>query len=114
MELVGNIVLLLHLIGFASIFGGFLVQVRSADPEINMAMLHGSYVQLLTGIALVVFAELDPEPVNHIKIAIKLLVALIIAVLVIINRRFSSIPRGLLMLLGGLTLANAAVAVLWQ
>lgn len=114
MELVENLVVLLHLIGFAAIFGGALVQVRSAEPEINMAMLHGSYFQVLTGIVLVVFAEFGPDPVNHIKIAIKLLVAVAIAVLVIINRRFSSIPRGLLLLLGGLTLTNAAVAALWQ
>lgn len=114
MELVQHIVLLLHLIGWASLFGGFLVQMKTSEPEINAAMLHGSYTMLVTGIALAGLAEMGPDPVNHIKIGVKLGVALIITVLVIINRRFSSIPRGLWALLGGLTVVNAGIAVLWQ
>lgn len=114
MQLAHQLLLLLHLIGFAALFGGFMVQMKSREPEINAAMLHGSYTMLVTGIALTVLLELGDDPVNHIKIGIKLGVALIIAVLVIINRRFSSIPRGLWALLGGLTVLNAALAVLWQ
>ena len=114
MELVQHIVLLLHLIAFAALFGGILVQLRAREPEVNAAMLHGSYTMLVTGLALLVFGELGPHPVNHVKYGIKLLVALIITVLVILNRRFTTIPRGLLAMLGVLTLGNAALAVLWQ
>lgn len=114
MELAQHIVLLLHLIGFASLFGGFLVQMKQQQPEINMAMLHGSYTMVITGLALVVLAEIGPDPVNHIKIGIKLVIAVVIAVLVIVNRRFTTIPRGLWGLLGLLTVTNAALAVLWQ
>ena len=114
MELAQHAVLLLHLIGFASLFGGFLVQAKVPEPEDNAAMLHGSYTMLVTGIALVVLAEIGPDPVNHVKIGIKLLVAVIITVLVILNRRFTTIPRGLWALLGLLTVGNAALAVLWQ
>jgi hypothetical protein len=35
-------------------------------------------------------------------------------VLVAKNRKFAAIPRGLWGLIGGLTITNAAVAVLWQ
>jgi hypothetical protein len=114
MQLAHQLLLLLHLIGFAALFGGFLVQTRSREPEINAAMLHGSYTMLVTGIALTVLIEMGDDPVNHIKIGIKLAVALIITVLVIINRRFASIPRGLWALLGALTLLNASLAVIWQ
>jgi hypothetical protein len=114
MQLAHQLLLLLHLIGFAALFGGFLVQMKSREPEINAAMLHGSYTMLVTGIALTVLIEMGDDPVNHIKIGIKLAVALIITVLVIINRRFASIPRGLWALLGALTLINAALAVVWQ
>jgi hypothetical protein len=38
----------------------------------------------------------------------------LIVLLVLKNRKFASIPRGLWGLIGGLTLANAVVAVLWQ
>ena len=51
---------------------------------------------------------------NYIKIAIKLVVTAMVVVLVVKNRKFASIPRGLWALIGGLTLTNAAVAVLWQ
>ncbi len=114
MEVVTHIVLLVHLVGFAALFGGFLVQIRAAEPEINPAMLHGAYTMVITGLALAGFAEAGQDPVNHLKLGVKLLVALVVAVLVVLNRRFTSIPRGLLFLLGLLVLANAAVAALWQ
>lgn len=114
MQILQQILVLLHLIGFASLFGGFLVQMRSAHPEINAAMLHGALTQLVTGILLVGLLEaFSEEPVNHIKIGIKLLVTIVITILVVKNRKFESIPKGLWGLLGGLTLINAALAVLW-
>jgi hypothetical protein len=41
-------------------------------------------------------------------------VTALVVLLVIKNRKFASIPRGLWALLVVLTLTNAAVAVLWQ
>ena len=114
MELVGQIVLLLHLIGFAALFGGILVQSKVREPEVNAAMLHGSYTMVVTGLGLAVVAELGSAPVNIAQLVIKLVVAVIITFLVIINRRFTSIPKGLWGLLGVLTLGNAVLSVLWQ
>lgn len=117
MELVGHIVLLLHLVGFAALFGGILVQVRASEPEINAAMLHGSYTMLITGLALAVFAMVGvgtSQDFDVAKLVTKLVVAAIVTFLVIINRRFTSIPKGLWALLGLLTLGNAVIAVLWQ
>jgi hypothetical protein len=114
MQLAYQILVLLHLIGFAALFGGIIVQLRSKEPEVNAAMLHGSLTLLITGLALVTLQELGPDPVNHIKIGIKLAITAILVLLVVKNRKFASIPRGLWGLLGVLTIANAAVAVLWQ
>jgi hypothetical protein len=114
MQLAYQILVLVHLIGFAAQFGGFLVQLRSQEPEVNAAMLHGSLTLLITGVALVILAEIGPDPVNHVKIAIKLIITAVIVLLVIKNRKFASIPRGLWGLIGGLTIVNAAVAVVWQ
>jgi hypothetical protein len=114
MQLAQQILVLLHLIGFAALLGGFLVQIRSKEPEINASMLNGSFTLLITGLALVALEEIGPDPVNHVKIAIKLLITAVIVVLVAKNRKFVSIPRGLWGLIGGLTITNAAVAVLWQ
>jgi hypothetical protein len=114
MQLAQQILVLLHLIGFAALFGGFLIQLRAKDPEVNASMLNGSFTLLLTGIALVVLEELGSEPVNYIKIAIKLIITMAIVVLVAKNRKFATIPRGLWGLIGGLTIVNGALAVLWQ
>lgn len=114
MELVRHIVLLLHLIGFASLFGGLLVQLRAREPEINAAMLHGSYTMLVTGLALAGFVEAGSGRVDTAQLVVKLVISVIITFLVIINRRFTSIPKGLWGLLGALTLGNAAIAIIWQ
>jgi hypothetical protein len=114
MQLAYQILVLLHLIGFAALLGGVLVQVRSKEPEVNAAMLHGSLTLLITGLALVILEEIRPDPVNYVKVAIKLVVSAIVVLLVVKNRKFASIPRGLWGLIGGLTIINAAVAVLWQ
>jgi hypothetical protein len=114
MQLAHQILVLFHLIGFAALLGGFLVQIRSKEPEINASMLNGSFTLLITGLALVALEEVGPDPVNHAKIAIKLVITVVIVVLVAKNRKFATIPRGLWGLIGGLTIANAAVAVLWQ
>jgi hypothetical protein len=109
----------LHLVGFAALFGGTLVQLRSARPEVNAAMLHGALTALVTGVALIgsLAAGLDPtvqgDP-DYVQAATKLGVTAALVVLVVKNRKFSSIPRGLLALLGGLTLVNAALGVLWE
>jgi hypothetical protein len=114
MQLAYQILVLLHLIGFATLLGGVLVQLRSKEPEVNAAMLHGSLTLLITGLALVILEEIRPDPVNYVKVAIKLVVSAIVVLLVVKNRKFASIPRGLWGLIGGLTIINAAVAVLWQ
>lgn len=115
MELARHLLVLLHLIGFAALFGGCFVQLRNPAPEINTAMLHGALTQLVSGIALVVLLEVTPPAgdVNHVKIGIKLAVTVIITVLVIANRRYESIPKGLWGLVFVLTFANTALAVLW-
>jgi hypothetical protein len=114
MQIAHQILVLLHLIGFAALLGGLLVQLRAKDPEVNAAMLHGSLTLLITGLALVWIEATGPASVNYVTIAIKLVVAAMVVLLVVKNRKFASIPRGLWGLLVGLALANAAVAVLWQ
>jgi hypothetical protein len=116
MQIAHQILVLLHLIGFAALFGGLLVQLRAKEPEVNAAMLYGSVALLITGAALVWLEVIRPgeDPVNYVKIAIKLVVTAMVVLLVVKNRKFATIPRGLWGLIVGLTLTNAAVAVLWQ
>jgi hypothetical protein len=114
MQIAHQILVLLHLIGFAALLGGLLVQLRAKEPEVNAAMLHGSLTLLITGLALVWLEATGPDSVNYVRIAVKLVVTAMVVLLVVKNRKFALIPRGLWALLLGLTLTNAAVAVLWQ
>jgi len=40
MQIAQQILLLLHLIAFAALLGGVLVQLRSKEPEVNASMLN--------------------------------------------------------------------------
>lgn len=113
MEIARDALLLLHLVGFGALFGGAFVQVRDDVKVVNSAMLHGALIQVLSGVLLVGVIEADEGEVNQTKIAVKLVVALVIAVLCWVNRRKESVPNGLFYALLALTLGNAAVAVFW-
>lgn len=115
MDFVYNLFVVLHFLGLASLIGGWMVQISSRERQINSAMLHGVYTQLATGIVLVGLGEavdsLDKD-VDQVKIAVKLGVALVIAVLAWLNRK-RVISDGLYFLIGGLSVANVVVAVFW-
>jgi hypothetical protein len=114
MEFTSRMVLLVHLIGFASLFGGLLVQLRSAAPEVNAAMLHGAWLALLSGGGLVALIVVNHGDLDYAQLSVKLGLTLLVVLLVSVNRKFQSIPRGLWALIGSFSLANAAIAVLWQ
>jgi len=113
MEIASQVLVLVHLIGFAALFGGYLVQLRAVEPEINAAMLYGSWVVCASGIALVVLVLRGPGLTDYAELVIKSLLTVLIVVLVAKNRKYARIPRGLGALIGVLTLLAAAVAVLW-
>jgi hypothetical protein len=114
MELLGRVVVLLHLLGFATLFGGLVVQLRSAAPEVNAAMLHGAWIELVSGAGLVALVVVGHQELHYAPLAVKLGATLLVVLLVSANRRFQSIPRGLWALLSGLTLISVGVSVLWQ
>jgi len=108
-----HLLVLVHLVAFAALLGGGLVQLRSREPEINATMLHGAWVSLVSGVALWALAPTFDERLAVGPMVAKTLIGVVVMVLVALNRRFFSIPRGLLRLITLLVLADAAVAVLW-
>ncbi len=103
----------LHLIGFASLFGGAFTQIKGPNRVVNAAMFHGAILQLVSGLALQVMLELGDGPVPHIKLGIKLVVLIVIGVLVIMNRRKPNVADGPFWAIFALTVLNAALAVFW-
>ncbi len=113
MELARDVLVFIHLLGMGALFGGALVQVKAPERVVNNAMLHGVLTQLVSGLLLVGILEADEEPVNHAKIAVKFGLAVVIAVLVIVNRKKPALPNGLFFGLLGLTVATLGVAIFW-
>jgi hypothetical protein len=113
MDVAHQLLVLLHLVAFAALLGGALVQLRSREPEISTAMLHGAWVALASGVALWVLSDSFDVRVSLAAMVVKTVVSAFVTLLVVLNRRFFSIPRGLLRLITLLVLAEAVIAVFW-
>ncbi|MFJ9028458.1 hypothetical protein ACIRQP_08015 [Streptomyces sp. NPDC102274] len=116
MDVLINVFVALHIIGIASLLGGFLTQMKSMSTgtaRFNKAMLHGALTMLVTGVALVGLNQADDQTVNNIKIGIKLAVLVVILAVVYVKRDDETAPKQLFGMVGGLTVANIFIATLW-
>ncbi|MGN9774378.1 hypothetical protein ACTMS0_01145 [Micromonospora sp. H33] len=113
MEALRLILRYVHLIGFALLLGGAIVQYVSGRIRINAPMLWGAVIMLLTGIALSAPLRDGDEPAPA-KLVTKLVLALLIFVMVFFSRKRDVVNRGHFLAIIGLTLVNAAVAVFWR
>ena len=119
--IVKSFLVVLHLVGLSALFGGFLVQIkalRAKTAEILPAMVHGAWTALITGLLLVGVREWELAldggyDLDHSKIAIKSVVALIVVVLVMLNRKKKPVSGATLGTIGGLTFLNVVLAVFW-
>ncbi len=59
MELLKNILVVLHLLGWAIVLGGTLVNLRA--PKIAPGVLHGALTALVTGILIVGVSEMSDD-----------------------------------------------------
>ena len=114
MDFVQHALLFLHLLGMASLVGGFLVQLPARNRVVNNAMLHGALTQVVTGVLLIGTLEALDEPVNDAKMAVKGGVALVVLALCLTRRRAASVSEQVYFGVGALALANMAVAVFWR
>ncbi|MFF4173218.1 hypothetical protein [Streptomyces sp. NPDC001744] len=116
MDVLINVFVALHIIGIASLLGGFLTQMKAmgaGTARFSPAMLHGALTMLITGIALVGLHQAEDHPVNNLKIGIKLAVLVVILALVYVKRDEEKVGKGLFATVGALTVANIFIATLW-
>lgn len=127
MELARDITLVLHFIGLALILGPFIIQMRSHAGYYFGWVMTGSLIQLVTGLLLTVIAEMrladDPDmSVNHVKIAVKSVIATVIVITAIqAYRKQRTLGSGdnerkllpYLHTAGALALVNVILAVAW-
>ncbi|MEO9326637.1 Fe-S protein [Gordonia aurantiaca] len=117
MEILRNVVIFVHLIGFAVTFGALVAQAASREFRFTRVMEYGVLLSFITGLAL---AAPWPEGIdlNYPKIGIKLVILLALgAILGIGNARQrrtgEPVPRGLFWAAAVLPLIAAGLAVIW-
>lgn len=115
MDFLRLVLVFLHILGAAAIVGGWLGAFKT--PTVTQWQWIGALTQLITGLLLVGLAEMGGGDVNNFKIAVKLLIALVVAVAAFIGRRKvknnQDVSKGLAHATGGMAFINIAVAVFW-
>lgn len=113
METLKLVILITHFVGLAAIIGPALDQLRKDAKKITSAMVWGARAQIATGVILVGLRYALDEPVDNVKITIKLVLALAIAAIAEMSRKKASVTWQY-WAVAALTVANIAVAVLWR
>jgi predicted membrane protein len=119
MTVVLNVLLFLHMIGWAIVLGATLAGLRG--PTLYSGTFHAAVTALVTGVAMVLVIELwlddyyrADDPSFPAWVAVKLILAAGITALVWIgHRKPERVSRLLLGGIAGLTVLNVAVATLW-
>ena len=118
MELTFKIVLVLHFIGIASLLGGFLTQMSAMKTGLRVvpAILHGSWLLLITGFALTGLAYADTaseEQPNGMVIGIKsMVITAIFFIAYFYNKKGDATPKWAVPTIGLLTIVNISIAVI--
>jgi hypothetical protein len=117
-EILKNVLVVLHFVGLASLLGGVLVQIRSfktGTAVVLPAIMHGAWTQLVTGIALVGVIEMgDFYDSNNAKVAVKLAVVVVIVAVGFLNRKNKRPAAWVVPAIGALALVNTVIAVFWR
>lgn len=117
METLRHIVLFVHLIGFAVLFGAWAAQAFGGQRVFTRLMSIGMAIAAVAGLALAAPWGISYE-LNYVKIGVKLVLLLVIGALLGIGtarqKRGASVPPVMFWLVGILTAANAAIAAIWR
>ncbi|MGY4710000.1 Fe-S protein [Mycolicibacterium sp. CBM1] len=117
MELLRNVVVLVHIVGFATTFGAWVAEAAARRFRTTRVMDYGLLVSLISGLALAA-----PWPagvvLNYPKIGVKLAILVIIGGLLGIGnarqrRTGEPVARPVFAAVGLLSLTAAGIAVLW-
>lgn len=117
MEILRHIVVFIHLTGFAVLFGAWAAQAWGGKRQITALMNVGLVIAAVAGLVLAAPWGIEYD-LDYVKLGVKLAILLIIGALMGIGqargRRTGSVPSPLFWSIGVLTLANAAIAVIWR
>lgn len=114
MEFLRHLLLVVHLTAFAGLLGSLLVQLKATERPVSQVTLWSARTVFVAGLLLVgVLEGTDGVEVNHAKIGVKLLVALVVVGLLEANAKKPTLSQALYYTVMGLTVVNVCVAVFW-
>jgi hypothetical protein len=117
METLRHIVVFIHLVGFAVLFGAWAVQAFGGTRKFTKLMDYGLAIAGLAGLALAAPWGISYD-LNYVKIGVKLVVLIIIGAFIGIGtarqRRGETVAPAVFWLTGVLILANAGMGVIWR
>ncbi|MFT4210237.1 MAG: Fe-S protein [Microbacterium sp.] len=117
MEILRSVVVLVHITGFAILFGSWLVEAVARRVRVTRLMTVGMTIAAVAGLALAAPWGISYD-LDYVKLGVKLVILLVIAALLGIGsarqRRAGGLSPVIFWLIGILTLANAAIAVIWR
>ncbi|MRG60496.1 Fe-S protein [Agromyces sp. CFH 90414] len=117
METLRHIVVLVHLVGFALLFGAWAVEAVNRRFEVTRLMHWGLLIAAVAGLVLAAPWGIEYD-LNYAKLGVKLVVLVAIGALLGIGaarqRRNGSVPPALFWSIGALTLLNAGIALIWR
>lgn len=114
LEIIIRVTLVLHLLGFATIFSGVLGQAKNfkSGAPVTKAIIHGSWLSLITGLALTGLVYANNEEVNNLTLSLKGLGITGIFFIAYTFSKRESAPKWVVPTIGLLTVANVCFAVL--
>jgi hypothetical protein len=115
MNLVSEIFLVLHLIAFATIFGGVIAEAKNfkTGAKVNPGILHGSWLALLTGLVLAgLLPVVSPnDHLNSIALSIKGLALTGIFFIGYTYQKKETTPKWVVPTIGALVLVALTTAI---
>lgn len=115
MDILTQIIVFLHIASVAVIVGGWVANFK--NPTVTFYQYLGAWGAFITGLLIVTLRELADADLNHFKIGIKAVIALIVLVAAVIGRskvkKDQDVSTGLAHAVGGMALINMAIASIW-
>ena len=115
MTYVFECLLVLHLVGWSIVLGGWLVNLRSGSPA--RGTFHGALTALVTGLLMagMIGLKLVKEDVSPLKLVAKFVIALVVTALAWeAHRSPERESRINTTAIGSLTMLNVVLAVFWN
>ena len=117
MEFTYKLFLVLHFIGLAGLLGGLLAQIPNKPKQLRKLVMHSAWLMLIAGVVMVGINQMmhadDPtvEVLDHVKIAIKSTVLIVILALGYLNIKKSEISSKVWAAMTALATLNVVIAV---